>query len=109
MTPDYSCSSANTTGREKKQRAATPAAAEQVYHCLGALSWLVGPLTWNVLMRQSGVVGAWQLAAGRDNLLRAKHNKGLLTILLKPWRKPPYSGPRDADGADGFSTALPHS
>ena len=30
---------------------------------------LSGPLTWNVPMRQSGAIGAWQLAAGRDNLL----------------------------------------
>lgn len=30
---------------------------------------LSGPLTWNVPMRQSGATGAWQHAAGRDNLL----------------------------------------
>ncbi|KAI9544613.1 hypothetical protein NQZ68_001486 [Dissostichus eleginoides] len=42
---DYSCSStkSNTSGRVQRKRAATPAAAEQVYHCLAALSWLVGP------------------------------------------------------------------
>lgn len=56
-------------GACRKKRAATPAAAEQVYHCLGALSWLVDPLTWNVPMRQSGATGAWRHAAGRDNLL----------------------------------------
>ncbi|KAM7379446.1 hypothetical protein PAMP_004995 [Pampus punctatissimus] len=31
---------------------------------------LSGSLAWNVPMRQSGAIGAWQLAAGRDNLLR---------------------------------------
>lgn len=41
---------------------------KQVYHCLDALSWLVGPLTWNVRVRQSGAIGAWRLAAGRDNV-----------------------------------------
>lgn len=41
---------------------------KQVYHCLGALSRLVNPLTWNAPMRQSGATGAWRLAAGRDNL-----------------------------------------
>lgn len=50
-------------------RAGTPAAAEQVYHCLGALSRLVGPLTWNVAVRHSGAAGAWRLAAGGDDLL----------------------------------------
>lgn len=42
---------------------------KQVYHCLAALSWLVGPLTRNAPMRQSGAIGAWRLAAGSDNLL----------------------------------------
>lgn len=66
---DYSCSFTNTSRIVRRKRTATPAAAEQVYHCLGALSWLVGPLTWNAPMRQSGAIGAWRLAAGRDNLL----------------------------------------
>lgn len=66
---DYSCSFTNASRIVQEKRTATPAAAEQVYHRLGALSWLVGPLTWNALMRQSGAIGAWRLAAGRDNLL----------------------------------------
>lgn len=35
---------------------------KQVYHCLGALSRLVHPLTWNAPMRQSGAADAWRLA-----------------------------------------------
>lgn len=66
---DYACSFTNASRIVQEKRTATPVAAEQVYHCLGALSWLVSPLTWNAPMRQSGAIGAWRLAAGRDNLL----------------------------------------
>lgn len=55
---------------------------KQVYHCLAALSWLVGPLTRNAPMRQSGAIGAWRLAAGSDNLLgdvEKKSDEGLST------------------------------
>lgn len=55
---------------------------------------LSGPLTWNVPMRQSGAIGAWQLAAGRDNLLRdmeqraAKDFVAPVNTSLKPWDMP---------------------
>lgn len=68
---DYSCSSTNASGsalQRKKGGQLHLWLLKQVYHCLGALSWLVDPLTWNAPMRQSGATGAWRLAAGRDNL-----------------------------------------
>lgn len=48
--------------RQRKKRAATPAAAETSVSLSGALSRLVHPLTWNVPMRQSGAADAWRLA-----------------------------------------------
>lgn len=54
--------------RKKKRGQLHLRLPKQVYHCLGALSRLVDPLTWNAPMRQSGATGAWRLAAGRDNL-----------------------------------------
>lgn len=55
---------------------------------------LSGPLTWNVPMRQSGAIGAWQLAAGGDNLLwdmekrAAKDFVAPVDTSLKPWDMP---------------------
>lgn len=62
---------------------------------------LSGPLTWNVPMRQSGAIGAWRLAAGRDNLLwdteqrAAKDFPPLVNTSLKPWDVPTHSEPWD--------------
>lgn len=56
------CSSDAYTQKLSKQKAATPVGIEQVYQCprlcLGSSSFV----SWNVPMRQSGAVGAWQPA-----------------------------------------------
>lgn len=87
---------------------------KQVYHCLDALSWLVGPLTWNVRVRQSGAIGAWRLAAGRDNLhwdteqWATKDFQPLVDTSLKPQTIPIKREPCDsvASTVAGFKTAL---
>lgn len=62
---------------------------------------LSGPLTWNVPMRQSGAIGAWQLAAGRDNLLWGTKQRvvtdfpPMVDAPLNPWDLPIQREPCD--------------
>ena len=68
----------NTSGRTQKKRAATPAAAEQVYHCLGAMSWLVGPSHLECAdetIRCNRRVAACCRERERDNLLSQTQSK----------------------------------
>lgn len=87
--PDESRSLFNAFWEAAGPRAGTPAAAEQVYHRLGALSRLVGLLTWNVAVRQSGAAGAWRLASGGDNLLGGEgRTSGRFPTPDAPQRRP---------------------
>lgn len=68
---DYSCSSTmyNTSGRAQKKGQLHLRLLNKCITVWALCPGLSGSLTWNVPMRQSGATGAWQHAAGRDNLL----------------------------------------
>lgn len=56
------CSPNAYTQKLSKQKAATPVGIEQVYQCLGLCPGSSAFVSWNVPMKQSGAVGAWQPA-----------------------------------------------
>lgn len=56
------CSPNAYTQELSKQKAATPVGIEQVYQCPGLCPGSSAFVSWNVPMKQSGAVGAWQPA-----------------------------------------------
>lgn len=56
------CSPNAYTQKLSKQKAATPVGIEQVYQCPGLCPGSSAFVSWNVPMKQSGAVGAWQPA-----------------------------------------------
>lgn len=76
---DYSCSSmmSNTSGRAQKNGQLHLRLLNKCITVWALCPGLSGSLTWNVPMRQSGATGAWQHAAGRDNLLRDTEQRAL--------------------------------
>lgn len=54
------CSPNAYTQKLSKQKAATPVGIEQVYQCPGLCPGSSAFVSWNVPMKQSGAVGAWQ-------------------------------------------------
>lgn len=78
-----------------------------MYHCLGALSWLVGPLAWNAAVRQSGAAGAWWLAAGGGNLLGVRSGGTTSGVLVTNQHVGPGRRPWTPAGLPVPPTPLP--